>query len=386
MSVTRSFPATSVAGKKPQKADGEPVWRLNVAGLGYVPWGVREGVAHGPSIGQICFTSDDRLVVAFVSHTVPKPLPHRGQADASSSMQIDSLFVDTKTGQLQTKREWPTTSGMSRISPATRGKFVVITPDKLVLYSPALEPVRELGLPIGADGTTGYWGAEPSPAGKYLLVWYDPRGSDDRLVELVDTETLQVVRPWTHNWLGSPFDGGNFFEIDRTGIPVIGPPGGPSVPFRPPWDAGCRPSSYFPVNDQTIFGSTMVSIDRWCYSLATTDRQLVFSERFGEKEIVRSLSVSAGGRRFALAVYRGKGGSWAFDIPARYSLNRIMVYDIPSRKWVYTLDGKKQGIKSISGLALSPDGSLLALIDQEGILEVYRLPPADPANATAGPP
>jgi len=43
---------------------------------------------------------------------------------------------------------------------------------------------------------------------------------------------------------------------------------------------------------------------------------------------------------------------------------------------VHSLDGKKQGAKHISALALSPDGSLLAWINQDGLLELYRLPAA----------
>jgi hypothetical protein len=94
------------------------------------------------------------------------------------------------------------------------------------------------------------------------------------------------------------------------------------------------------------------------------------------REIVDWWATSADGERLALAVDRLRGGSAVLDIGPTSALNRVIVYDIRSREWVHSLDGKKQGAKHISALALSPDGSLLAWINQDGLLELYRLPAA----------
>ncbi len=102
--------------------------------------------------------------------------------------------------------------------------------------------------------------------------------------------------------------------------------------------------------------------------------EVLFEEEFPEREWFTYLPSSGDGRRFALAIERGKGGSRPLDIHPHYSLSRLSVFDLPSRRWVYKLEAKTHGIKSISGLALSPDGSLLALINQDGVLELYRLP------------
>lgn len=75
-----------------------------------------------------------------------------------------------------------------------------------------------------------------------------------------------------------------------------------------------------------------------------------------------------------IAIYEGKGGSEMLDIAPHYSLKSIRVYDLSERRWVYTLGGKSHGIRSISALALSPDGSFLGLINQDGVLQVYRVP------------
>jgi hypothetical protein len=334
------------------------------------------------SIGQIYFLSDEQLLVTFVSRVAPQTLPRRNEPEASSNLRLHALFVDTKTGQLRATREWPTFSDRSRVAPATEGRSALVTPDRLVLYSPAMQPLKELSLPIGAEAVQGFWDAVPSPGGKYLLIWYDCRpDGTPRKSELVDAETLQVIRPWIEGspWTEgrlvlAPFDDGNVLGIGPHSTVGFGPFDGPWRPFRAPWGDHCEPGPDTLINNQAIFGSTIVTPDRWCCTLALTTGELLFRQELAEKELVKYVEASAGGQRFAIAVYKGKGGSWALDIGPHYSLDRIMVYDIPSRRWIHTLTGKKQGIKSISGLAVSPDGSLLGAINQDGILEVYRVP------------
>jgi hypothetical protein len=68
--------------------------------------------------------------------------------------------------------------------------------------------------------------------------------------------------------------------------------------------------------------------------------------------------------------------------PALLSLLRILVFDLPSGQWVAALEASQHKIERICDAALSPDGSLLALFRQEGIVEVYPLP-ASPATPTA---
>jgi hypothetical protein len=367
-----------------------PLWHLDVRALGYTPWSPRgESVEGGTGIGQICFPSDGQLVVTFISQVLPVTLPRRGQPEASSNLRLEALFVDARRGQLWTKHEWPTFSDLARIAPAGDGKFLVITPDKLTLYSPGIQPLKQLDLDVGREATPGSWGVGSSPGGRYLLIHYGPRSNEDNprgflgavtRLELIDTEALRLVHTWTDHGFGDIhpfdlFDDGNILAINGTGgVTVVGPPGGPWRSFQVPWRSRCRPGGKTLINDRAIFGTTTVSTDRRCYSLTLTTGEILFAQEFADKEIVRWLAVSPGGRRFAIAVDKGRGGSWGLDIPARYSVDRVTVYDIPSRQWIFALSGKKQGIKSISGLALSPDGSLLGLINQDGILEVYRIP------------
>lgn len=342
--------------------------------LGYTPWRVRENeIENGVSISQLHFLSDQQIVITFTSHVTPRSLSQRSQPDKSSGVQLNALFITTTTGQVRAKRKWPTSSERSRILPVGHGMFVIVTPDDLSQYSSLDQPLKNLSLPVGRKGIKTWWDAIPSPGGKYLMIWYDeaPDGDISKSA-LIETGTLRTVAPWAEGANGYiPLDNG---DAVSGGGSAIGPLRGPSHPLRIPWSQGCKPSSLLmALNDSALFGETSVSIDRWCYSLALTTGQILFERELPAKEFVGLVGVSAGGQRFAIETCKVHGESWLLDIGGRALVYRIKVYDIPARRWIYALNGKKHGIRAISGLALSPDGSLLALINQEGILEVYRI-------------
>jgi hypothetical protein len=288
--------------------------------------------------------------------------------------------VDVSTGQVQADRDWPTTSDKSRITPATGGNFLLITPDKLTLFSPEIQPLGELDLPVGREAAGTWWDIVPSPGGKYIWAWYSPRTQESwvhapsRVSALLEATTLRIVLPWASRPQGFvPLDDGNVVTGDGHAYPLTGPPGGPWRQLGARWPAGCKPVSFVaPISDRALLGGAM-SIHGWCYTLTLISGEVLFSQQLPQEQIFRWRAVSPGGQRFAVAVERGRGGSRALDIAPHYSIDRVMVYDVPSRRWLFTLHGKEQGITSISGVALSPDGSLLALINQDGILQVYRV-------------
>ncbi|HEV2416451.1 MAG TPA: hypothetical protein VGX94_01470 [Terriglobia bacterium] len=338
-----------------------------------------------PSIGPLCFRTNNELTVTFIARAAASSLAIQGEANAALPLRLNGLFIKVGASKPHTVREWPTASSRSRLLPTPRGNFVVITPDELMLYSADFRLLKTLGLPVGREAIKGSLMPSASPTGNYLLIDYDPKagGFDVSNAEsrrlLVDTERLQVLSTWALRGNSSTHsenisDDGMALTTDTTGSPEIGKPGGP-------WGVIChQPDPHcgygiFVGNDAFFNPSVLRSQEQSAIRLMLTNGQLIFEHNLPEKQYVRMTARAADGRRFAVAVDKGKGGSAFFDTAPHYSLDRIMVYDLPSRQWVYALDAKKQGIKSISGLALSPDGSLMALIDQEGILEVYRLPP-----------
>ena len=58
-----------------------------------------------------------------------------------------------------------------------------------------------------------------------------------------------------------------------------------------------------------------------------------------------SLVASAGGERFVVPIFNVKGHVAALDISGHSLLKQLMLYDIPSDGWSYTLDVKGANIK-----------------------------------------
>jgi len=414
---TQSSPGTEAPRRKdltagrgaPAKIESTagPVWQLDVRALGFAnphrPESSRGPFPHDP----VSYLAGGQIVVTFVTRVAPEGVPRRDQPDESLPFRLHALFIDAATGKVRTEREWPTASARSCVLPSPGGKFLVFTPDKLLLYSPSLELLQELSLPLRRKANWETWELHPSPAGKYLLISYDAKSNErfagtlrqarlpqdrdliDRTFaqlelseDLVDTEELSILGSWTVK-LG--FDDTHPpTSISDEGLLVLGEK---AERFDSPWQPVplfSRSLGFF-INDQVLLALRSKPPRLLGFDLNNTRGDLLFKEDFPDNGeiMVDPVRHSAGGQRFALAFIKGKGGIAALDIAPHYSLKRIIVFDIPSLQWVYRLDGKRQRIKNISGLALSPDGSQLGLIDQNGILRAYRLsetPSAPPSR------
>jgi hypothetical protein len=393
-----------------------PILQLNVRALGYTPepWPIENSGWLG--IDPICFLSADTVAITFVTREAPPALPRRGQSDESLPYRLHALFVDAKTGRVIETRDWPSSSPRSRVLPATGQKFVVLTPERMLLYSRESTLLNQVDVTWGRESIKDNWEAARSPGGKYLLIHYEPQADAKRIKQLpptvdaldwnpverfewIDLENLQVIERWAtkfcrdcfstlgyqdtfgisdngmvQRWepvrAGTPFNS-NIVEIGR-------PPGGPWRELCPYYQPYCRPGGF--VSNETFLAEGEGQPGE--FWLVSTNGGLLLHEALRENETIfaghllshASWNPSADGRRFAVAVMKIKGASAFFDIGGHAYLDRIMVFDIASRQWIYRLDAKMQKLTDISGMALSPDGSHLALITQAGILEIYHVP------------
>ena len=358
---------------RPFTQDG--LWKLDVHALGYVaPAGREWGPYPLPRMGPLCFLADGRIVATFTTRTTPGTPSRREDIGTSSlPLRLHALFVDSKTGTLQTIREWPTGSDRSRITPAPGG-FVVVTPERLALFSLGIAPLKQLTLTERQEAELVSFQPEASPGAKFLLIKWEARTGVQELYKLVNLDDLQVTMYW-----GS-YLGGDVGAVSDDGLVTassggegtkIGKPGDPTRSPCPSADKNCLGGVF--VSRDTLFGIEPPLRQEFSMHLTRIDGTIIFDQDLPHGEVINPNYPAVGGQRFAVAVYQGKGGSNALDIAPHYSLDRIIIYDLASRRWFFTLHGKDQGIKSISALALSPDGTLLALIDQDGKLRVYLI-------------
>ena len=136
------------------------------------------------------------------------------------------------------------------------------------------------------------------------------------------------------------------------------------------------------INNDVIFtytdAGTLIEL-----TLTGTDGRTLFSQHFPPSATLRCRGLfsglyparpSADGRRFALPVGKLYGGNVFFDIGMKFTLKQVMVFDLARGAWIARVEAKPLRVTFLWGLALSPDGSLLAFIDQDRVLWLFRTP------------
>jgi hypothetical protein len=104
-------------------------------------------------------------------------------------------------------------------------------------------------------------------------------------------------------------------------------------------------------------------------------RTVISVMQAAESEMRRLFATrSAGGQRFIVTSSRLTGAISGLDAGGYAVLKKISVYDAPFHARNYTMDVMGPKIKGPMQRALSPDGSLLAILDNESVY-VFQLPP-----------
>lgn len=377
ISIIGLFLAPSNAGVTPKPKPRRQIasWAVDLRSLGYTG-PPRTFVAEGyPEIIKqpLCFVDETTLVATFFTRERAENLAQRGSTDPFRPLRLHAVFLDARTGEVRTRHEWATPSPAAGVVACYDGRIVLRIGERITLYSKQLEPIAELVLP-----------SRPPPQ-EYIQVWNHLTSPNEREILLfdysislwIDSDNLEIVRTWEYGKLfdsprqwGWPSISSNSLAraVDRLHTEIW------LRPLDGPWRKVCGPpvrcgEPHFVSND------LFVSVKAQELSLIRTDGRVVFAEGFdGRLHLKSGPHSSADGNRFAVALFDKKGGNAFLDIMPAFPLNRVMVYDIPAARWVYTLDAKPLNIdeENLESIALSPDGSLLAIMGR-GIVKVYEI-------------
>jgi hypothetical protein len=281
--------------------------------------------------------------------------------------------LDAEAGKVRDTKEWSITRARGGVIAAGDGRFAVLTPGLIALYSQSLELVKDFKL--SSDQQSHLWNLNASPTGKTILAEYLDR---ERSFEWIDVDSLQPHDTWSGSlpsvsisdkelaFSRSPYIKSKGYTVHEV---LIRPRDGPERTL-------CRvvvgqgDSCGYP----KFLSNDLLAL--WMPHgfrvVPTTGGEALLMATLRDDEwLGLPLYPSADGRRFAVTIWEHKGGSAFLDISSHSVLKRILVYDLPSRQAVYTLAAKQQKIKDMSGVALSPDGSLMAILT-DGFVEVYR--------------
>lgn len=366
-----------VEGRADSDSHG-PAWKFDLRSVGFTGFAPKqEQWGLNLRLNPICFISDDVLIATFITREEVTTLARRDQPGELLPLRLHGIFLDAATGQVRNTKEWSITRPRGGIIAAGEGRFVVLTPEISALYSPKFEQLKTLSL--SSEQRSHLWDLYPSPSGKSLLAEYH---YPDALYQWIDTNSLQPQPAWKDERLPSAVsisDGElTFFSqefmksqnvyVNR--VIVKSRTGGERVICHETGQGASCGIPHFLNNELlALWMPHGVSV------LPKAGGNPLLAASFHDDEWIGQLFYpSSDGNRFAVTVWTHKGGSAFLDIDYHAVLKRIVVYDLPSQHVAFTLDAKQQKIRTVSGVALSPDGSLMAILT-DGVVEVYQLPP-----------
>ena len=386
-----------------------PIWQLDIRPPDFQPLPIVPGrpVDNGTS-RQMFFTSESALVTAFVTPISEPSEPEKKNQDHALKWLLHATVIDATTGRVQITKEWSIDSPRSRIMPDGRDGLLVLSPGRIIRYSSELEPTKELPLTYPKRTNGDMPDVLQSPSGKAILLRFcdnaDPSSPEGWFTGhydfiWIDAQTLTVARSWSepeseNTWHGSEYvmaRGGSAMTISDNEI-AWGVDGAVLVRrLDQPWRLICylRPecgSPEFVSNDYllTHFWNQPSTKSNKSIEIMSSEGRTILRQQIAYKDTdsLGLLRVSANGRRFALVSYSDSGEIDFADFHLRSShqtVREVLVLDIPSGRRAYSLHPKHKikgtagGPFPLQGLALSPDGSQMAIFF-EHILQVFRLP------------
>jgi hypothetical protein len=339
--------------------------------------GTEVGRGHAPqrSKTSVWFLNNSSIVATFVTRRGKPHLSVRDNSDESLPLRLSTVILDAGTGKITKTETWPTEFRFAGIVAVHDGKFVTQRGTALSLCSSDAKELKRLNLPP-LQGDRWGWYATASPTGKsILLATADSTTTSQTPWLWVDTDSLQVVHSWkeTQNGRVAVSD----TTIARIACGTRSHHCDPHVEIRnlaADWKTIAPIEAQFQLSPQFV-NEDMLFISDHPWKLLRTDGTVLFVENSPSEGSM--VVPSAGGQRFIVPFFKLAGDFPALDIAGRGVLKKISIYDAPFQTRAYNLEVKGPKITRPPAVdfALSPDGSLLAVLHGESVY-LFQLPPA----------
>jgi hypothetical protein len=337
--------ATASCCRVPTAASGlhaidKPVWTTDLKNAGFA--GDEFDIpAEFEAVRQIAFGSDGELVVASASGPFAKP------------NTVHAFVLDTGDGKIVGRAAWVSNSWPFLFATA-KGEYAVVTAAGMALYSPGLKQVAASVPDVAAD--------KASPDGAYLAASKTIPGHG--LIYFIDAASLKPtgteIRD-TYAW--SVGDNRILATGARSGKAVVISDDGHSAPTEYQSDCGDTRPQFVAQDLIALLGCGRVGV-------ISASGTVVFSEPLAGAPAYLAVA-SRNGRRFAvLQHFEGPGD------PPTTCEERVTVFDVVLRRSIFLIDVpdlKGFNVGHSSGIALSPDGSFLA-VNSAGLVRLFSLP------------
>ncbi len=364
-------------GTDPANREG-PVMRVEVNKLA----NSKRELASPMQRVKIAFVDEDRLALTFMTPASSCGAQMGKPASRSSPILFRTIFLDVKTGQVRAGQDWSSDTPSFELIPTHDGRFLLATFKEIKLYSASFELLGHRELPPKGPGST-FSHATVSWGGHTLIVEsYEDRRNR---LELVDADTLQVK----HSWI-----------TDQAVIKVTSADNGVAIETRNQIQFSATDESWrtvYTLPDPRLCTNLFIQPEfigndalafRDCNNQVTaidTSGKLLFkSALYPSRTHVVPIITSRNGRVFGALVYKSYcAASWLecmFDPIEGAAPERVVVYDALNGRPIYERRLEVDRKHPLGEIALSPHGSLLAVLSRvpsgraDGIVEVFRLP------------
>lgn len=336
---------------------------------------------------SLWFLDNETILATFITREVSKPsLSSRNSSDLNQPLRLRAVFLQAETGQVKSTQAWPSESRIAGVVAVIDGKFVTQTGVTLTLYSYSSDAreVKKLSLPALPEDVSS-WHAHSSPTGRSILFEdSDWRTASPKSWILVNTDDLQIIRSWKEEQSGRVGISDSMIAMAACMFAEYHcDPNLKVKSLATEWRTIAQIQKSGWVWAPQFVNNDIVFLPYAPWELLKTDGKVVLTEADpkGGAPIT-----SAGGQRFVVPFFKLVGKVESLDIGGHGELKNFSVYDAPFQKQSYKLEVKGAKIRSISNksvaqLALSPDGSKLAVLYEESVY-VFELPPAPPADHT----
>jgi hypothetical protein len=378
-----------------------PLWEVDLSKYGYqgrppvglehvqssASWAYQQGVA---------FTEPNVLVAYFVVRDIAPATPEgRREASISDPFSLIAVFLNAANGELIKRTDWPLPADPSAVPPSfffptTNGRFLVGLGNTLSLYSPEFKLLAHMDV-------DDPWDASPivSPSGESLLL---NRGSQVNgkwisRYELLDTASLSVFKSWIEPPSEPPHQIDALWngKVAWVQMEIVGLVGKSSLYLRTPDSAPqkllaskgelCGGTWRF-VSKTELAGAVCGGEDKLL--TVSTEGQIRQQFDLGLEGLDGPVVASANGQRFAVPTLRwGLGrnnqpdqlAARVFDVNSASPLLKLSVAPSDRKGNDYFFGSYGDTRFGWGGLALSPDGVLLAVKSREKV-QIYRVPDA----------